>query len=317
MGTRRQLRPGRLGILYVAGQQHQTRRTLAITPRGCWIRRARIALVLVTVVVLGMAVGVLVSLQRQLIYFPDSRPVPPAAEAIPGARDVTLHTADGLELGAWFLPARAEANEDAHLAGLVAPGNGGNRSDRASLGIELSRRGLAVLLMDYRGYGGNPGKPSEDGLANDADAAVQALEQLGYPPRRTIYYGESLGGGVVAALSARQEPAGIVLRSPFTDLADVGAHHYPWLPVRLVLQDRFPVTAYLRNSDVPVTVIYGDRDTVVPTRQSAQVADEARSLAERVVIPGADHNDAVMAGRPVAAAVERLARAVGDGRSDG
>ena len=110
-----------------------------------------------------------------------------------------------------------------------------------TLAERLSRRGLAVLLMDYRGYGGNPGSPSEEGLAADADAAAEALEELGYPAERTIYFGESLGTGVVAALQAKRPPAGVVLRSPFTELADVGAHHYPWLPVRTLLRDQFPV----------------------------------------------------------------------------
>ena len=172
------------------------------------------------------------------------------------------------------------------MAVLVAPGNGGNRAGRAGFAEELSRRGLAVLLMDYRGYGGNPGSPTQDGLAADADAAAEALKELGYPPRRTVYFGESLGSGVVAALQARHPPAGIVLRSPFTELADVGAHHYPWLPVRALLRDRFPVVEHLATSDVPVTVIYGDRDSVVPTVLSARVADQAPSLAERVVIAG-------------------------------
>ena len=273
--------------------------------------RLLLRVLLVGVLLLGSALAVLTAAQRQLIYFPDSRTVPATAAALPGARDVTLRTSDGLALGAWFLPAAEGA--DRHLAVLVAPGNGGNRSDRAGLATELSGRGFAVLLMDYRGYGGNPGSPDEDGLAEDADAAVRALAELGYPARRTIYLGESLGGGVVAALQARHRPAGMVLRSPFTELADVGAHHYPWLPVRLLLHDRFPVTTYLRDSEVPLTVVYGDRDSVVPTRLSERVADEAPSLVERVVIPGADHNDPVMFGSQVADAVARLASAVARG----
>ena len=256
----------------------------------------------------GMVGGMAWALQRQLIYFPDPTPVPPAGDVIAGARDVTLHTADGLALGAWFIPSTGHV--DTGMAVLVAPGNGGNRAGRAGLAAELRLRGLAVLLMDYRGYGGNPGRPGQDGLAADADAAVRALEELGYPPRRVLYLGESLGAAVVAALQARHPPAGIVLRSPFTELADVGAHHYPWLPVRALLRDRFPVVAYLATSDVPVAVIYGDRDSVVPTVLSARVADRSPSLAERVVIPGADHNDPVMFGAPVADAVARLAHLV-------
>lgn len=260
----------------------------------------------VLVLLVGTVVAVLWALQRQLIYLPATTPVPPASDVIPGASDVTLHTADGLELGAWFVP--AAGSTDTGMAVLVAPGNGGNRAGRAGFAAQLSRRGLAVLLMDYRGYGGNPGTPSEDGLAADADAAVRALSELGYPPDRTVYFGESLGSGVVAALHTRHPPAAVALRSPFPELADVGAHHYPWLPVRTLLRDRFPVSSHLAGSDVPVTVIYGDRDSVVPTALSARVADRAPTLAERVILEGADHNDPVMFGSRVAAAVSRLAR---------
>jgi len=273
------------------------------------LHRSRLLRVLVVLLLIGcVVVGVLWWQQRQLIYFPDASPVPPAGEVIEGARDVTLHTDDGLELGAWFIPAApGPGATDFGMAVLVAPGNGGNRAGRAGLAEELRRRGLAVLLMDYRGYGGNPGTPSEEGLALDAMAAVQALEDLGYPAKRTIYFGESLGSGVVAALQARRPPAGMVLRSPFPELADVGAWHYPWLPVRLLLRDRFPVVDHLASSEVPVTVVYGDRDSVVPTHLSARVADQARVLAERVVIAGAGHNDADMFGPRVAEAVARLA----------
>ena len=217
--------------------------------------------------------------QRQLIYYPDESAVPAAGDVIPGARDVTLHTADGLDLGAWFVPAAREA--DLGIAVLLAPGNGGN-----------------------------PGSPSEERLAADADAAVAALEELGYPPSRVIYLGESLGTGVVAALQRRHRPAGIVLRSPFTALADVGRHHYPWLPVRTLLRDQFLVLEDLADSDVPVTVIYGDMDSVVPSSLSARVADDVPNLHERVVIRGADHNDDVLFGATVGDAVERLARSV-------
>jgi hypothetical protein len=260
---------------------------------------------LVVALLIGVVTGLLWAFQRQLIYLPDSSRVPAAGDVIDGARDVTLHTEDGLELGAWFVPA-----EGARVAVLVAPGNGGNRESRAGLAEELGRRGLAVLLLDYRGYGGNPGSPSEDGLAADADAAVEALDELGFPPERTIYFGESLGTGVVAALQVRRPPAGIVLRSPFPELADVAAHHYPFLPVRLLLRDRFPVVAHLSSSKVPVTVIYGDADSVIPPKFSARVADEAPSLVERVVIQGADHNDPVMFGARIAEVVARLAQQV-------
>ena len=275
------------------------------TPR---LRKKLVRGVLVSVVILGTGVGMLWALQRQLIYFPDTTQVPSAADVIPGSRDVTLHTKDGLELGAWFVPAAGA--EDTGMAVLFAPGNGGNREGRATFAEALSERGFAVLLMDYRGYGGNPGDPSEEGLAADANAAVEALEDLGYPAARTLYFGESLGTGVVAGLQGDRPPAGVVLRSPFTSLADVGAHHYPWLPVRTLIRDQFSVVERFASSDIPVTVIYGDQDSVVPSELSARVADEMPNLSERLVLPSVDHNDPAMFGSRVTDAVVRLAEQV-------
>ncbi len=275
-------------------------------------RRRLLRGLVVVLVLVGVVMIALWALQRQLIYFPDRSSVPPAGEAIDGARDVTLHTEDGLELGAWFVPASGRRAGEP-MAVLLAPGNGGNRAGRAELAEELSERGLSVLLVDYRGYGGNPGEPSEEGLAKDAVAASDALQELGFPPSRTIYFGESLGTGVVSTLAAQRPPAGMVLRSPFTELADVGSHHYPFLPVRLLLRDRFPVLSLVAAGNVPMTVVYGDRDSVVPSSLSAQVADAAPDLVERLVIEGADHNDGVMFGPRVAEAVARLARHVDAG----
>jgi len=275
------------------------------------LRRTVVRGLLAVTTVMGVLMGLLWAFQRQLIYHPDPSPVPPAADVIAGARDITLRTSDGLELGAWFVPAPTGSRPVDDMAVLFAPGNGGNRLGRADFAAELRQRGFAVLLMDYRGYGGNPGSPNELGVAADAIAAVDALQELGYPPERTIYFGESLGTGVVATLQNERPPAGVVLRSPFTELADVGSHHYPWLPVRLLLRDRFPVLELVRTSQVPTTVIYGDRDSVVPTELSARVADGTASLFEELVLRGADHNDGVMFGAQVADAVERLAAGVG------
>ncbi len=255
----------------------------------------------VLVGILGVVVGGLAAMQRRLVYFPDTSAVPSAGSVLPGARDVTLRTSDGLDLGAWFAPPTTDRDLD--LAVLVAPGNGGNRAGRVGLAALLRKEGLAVLLMDYRGYGGNPGEPSEEGLARDADAAVAALGDLGYAPEQVVYLGESLGTGVVSALAARTPPAGVVLRSPFTDLAAVGAHHYPWLPVRLLLRDRFPVVEHVRRSDVPLVVVYGTDDSVVPPELSRQVADEAPALVEVVTLAGLGHNDPEMFGAPVVDAV--------------
>ncbi|MFC4694202.1 MULTISPECIES: alpha/beta hydrolase [Geodermatophilus] len=246
---------------------------------------------LAVLVVLAVVVGLLWTFQRRLVYLPDDGPLPAAAVAVPGARDVGLTTADGLTLGAWFVPGPAAAAP----AVLVANGNGGHRGLRAPLARALSDAGLAVLLFDYRGYGGNPGSPSEEGLALDVRAArTWLLEEAGVPAGRLLYYGESLGAAVVAELAVEHPPAGLVLRSPFTDLAAVGAEHYPFLPVRLLLRDRYPVAERVARVRVPTTVVLGTADTIVPPAQSRRVADAAAALHRLVEVPGADHNDLVL-----------------------
>ncbi|GAB2479966.1 alpha/beta hydrolase [Promicromonospora xylanilytica] len=261
--------------------------------------------------VAGLAVCAAWLGQDELVYHPDRSSPGPVASTLDSGVDVTLATADGLDLAAWFVPPAPEVR-DREVAVLVAPGNGGNRLGRAGLAELLTEHGFAILLLDYRGYGANPGRPSEAGLALDARAAQRALAERGYPPERTIYFGESLGTGVVAALQAEVPPAGLLLRSPFTSLADLGAHHYPFLPVETLLRDRYPVLDHVAATQVPVTVVHGTRDDVVPPAQSEAVARAAPRLVEHVVLPGAGHNDAVMFGPRIARAVDQLAeRAVG------
>ncbi len=240
-------------------------------------------------------------LQRRMIYFPDSGVPPPAGSVLPGAREVTVRTEDGLDLGAWSVP---PTGADRNLTVLVLPGNAGSRLLRAPLADRLAAEGFTVLLLDYRGYAGNPGSPSEDGLLADARAAVRHLAAAGSPPERTIYFGESLGAAVAARLAVEHPPAGMVLRSPFTDLAAVGSRHYPFLPVRLLLQDRFPVAEPVASVRAPTAVVYGSRDTTVPPELSAAVASAAAGLVRRVEVAGADHNDrALLAGDELIAAV--------------
>lgn len=258
-----------------------------------------------TVLALGVvSVGLLWAFQRSIIYQPDTSAPPTAGEVIPGARDVTLSTDDGLELTAWLVPPKS--GTDRQQAVLYAQGNGGNRVGRADIAQLLSDRGFTVLLLDYRGYGGNPGDPSEEGTALDARAAVDALRAEGFELDRIIYFGESIGTGVVAQLQTTMTPAGVVLRSPFTELADVASAHFPFLPVKWLLRDKYPVVQNLAKTDVPVSVIYGDHDTIVSTALSEKVAATTPNLFEELVVRG-DHNDPVMAGPEVADAVVRLA----------
>jgi len=268
-------------------------------------RRRMLAGAGLVIVIVAVGLTVLWAAQRTLIYFPQTgAPVPPAADLLSGARDVTLRTADGLDLGAWFLPAGTDGTTV-----LVANGNAGDRSVRAPLAAALAGHGLSVLLFDYRGYGGNPGTPTEDGLALDVRAAHRYLvHDLGVPPEQIVYYGESLGAAVVTELATEHPPAGLLLRSPFTELADVGRTHYPFLPVQALLRERYPLADGLRRISVPTTVVYGSADRMIPPAQSRAAAAAAAGAVELVEVPGADHNDgALLDGPELISAVVALA----------
>jgi len=249
---------------------------------------------LAALVTVALLVAVLLALvwsqQRRLIYFPGPGRVPAASSMLAGSQEVVLETEDGIRLGGWFLPARGGGRGPAVL---VCNGNAGNRALRAPLAAVLSRAGLSVLLFDYRGYAGNSGCPSEDGLAADARAAWAWLAaRPEVDPSRIAYLGESLGAAVALRLAVERPPAALVLRSPFTSLTEVGRLHYPWLPVKQLLADRYASAVWVAHLTVPVLVIAGERDGIVPAALSRRLYDAASQPKRFVLVPGADHNDA-------------------------
>lgn len=266
----------------------------------------------ITIVTLAAAV-VLASLyvtQRSLIYFPGS--TSPGGELLPaGSQVVELHTADGLRLSGWFLPAsgqpsRSGAEPTSGPAVLIFNGNAGDRSHRLPLAEALTERGYAVLLFDYRGYAGSPGNPSEDGLRADARAAVEALAaRPEVDPERLAYFGESLGAAVAGGLTTERPPAALVLRSPPSSVAEVGRHHYPFLPIfDALLFDRYPLAEQLRVVRVPLLVLVTERDEIVPAELSRRVFDAAAEPKRYVPLSASHHNDpALLAGEEMLAAV--------------
>src|SRR5690606_30697375 len=175
---------------------------------------------------------------------------------------VAFHTADDLRLEGWFVsPGAAPTGQTI----VVFNGNGGNRAYRAPLAAVLARAGHAVLLFDYRGYGGNPGLPSERGLLRDARAAVDAVaSRPDVDPSRIVYFGESIGTGVAVQLAVERPPHALILRSPFTSLVELGRHHYPFLPVGWLARDRFDSMARIAHVRSPLLVIAGTADRIVP-----------------------------------------------------
>ncbi|ANM29365.1 hypothetical protein ABI59_06820 [Acidobacteria bacterium Mor1] len=241
----------------------------------------------------GLLVFLAWRFQRSLIYIPPAA-VPEVQSLLPGARDVQFETADGLRLSAWYLPGRGEPTG---MAVVLFHGNAGSRAGMTPLADALANAGHAVLLTDYRGYAGNPGKPTEAGLLADARAAVDWLENDAEPrPSRIAYFGESLGSGVATALAVERPPAVLILRSPFTSMTDVAAGHYPFLPVRPLLKDRYPNLDRIGSIACPLLIVAGDRDAIVPEAQSRRLYDAAAEPKQYLLIEGADHNDYAMIG---------------------
>ena len=260
-----------------------------------------------SIVVVAAVLTVIWTMQRRLIYFPIGDVPTPDEIGLSDVEPVTFETTDGLRLNAWFVAASGPLSR---VTVLVFNGNAGNRAHRAPLAAALRHHGLQVLLVDYRGYGGNPGTPTENGLAADSRAAHAYL--AGRPDvdaSRIAYFGESLGTAVAINLAVEHPPAAIVLRSPFTSMADVGQFHYPFLPVRLLLRDRFAAIDQIGRIRVPLLVIAGGRDQTVPIEHSRRLYDAAVAPKTLLVLPNADHNDdELLAGQEMIRAIVHFLR---------
>jgi fermentation-respiration switch protein FrsA (DUF1100 family) len=244
--------------------------------------------------------------QRSMLYFPSSDVPAPVDVGLASAESVAFETEDGLRLEGWFVPASAQASG---YTAIVFNGNAGHRGYRADLAQRFAERGLATLLFDYRGYGGNPGLPSERGLARDARAAFAYVRQRGdVDPTRIIYFGESLGAAVALGLAVEDAPAALVLRSPFQSIAAMARVHMPIWP-RFLIRDRYPSDDRIASIRSPLLVIAGDADRIVPVDQSVALYAAAPEPKRLVVLEGADHNDEVLTvGAPIADAVVAFLR---------
>ena len=185
-------------------------------------------------------------------------------------------------------PTSRDANRNgstSHPVVIYFPGNAGHRGYRAIELDQLSRLGADAYLVDYRGYGDNPGKPTEENLAADAQAVwkfVTTTRQV--KPSQVVLLGESLGGGVATRLAselsaAGTPPGGLILRSTFDGLAEVASYHYPWLPVRMFLLDRFPSAERIAKVTCPVLVLHGNVDTIVPFESGKRLFDAAPAVS--------------------------------------
>ncbi len=150
--------------------------------------------------------------------------------------------------------------------------------------------GFGLFLAEYRGYGGNPGKPDETGITADARAVMAYLAEQGIAGERVILYGESLGGGPAVKMALEFDVAGVVLESPFTSIADVAQSHYWYLPARWLVLDRWDNAERIARLDAPLLILHGENDRVVPSRFGRELFERAPEPKRAVFVPGAGHN---------------------------
>jgi hypothetical protein len=238
------------------------------------------------IVLLVGYVGVVVLLyvvQRALMYFPESERTAPAAAGLPGAEEIPLDTADGERLIAWHVPPRGDRPVVLYLHG-----NGGALRNRVDRFRALTADGTGLVAVDYRGYGGSTGRPSEAGLLIDAQTAY-AFAVARYPLARVAVWGESLGTGVAVGLAAARPVGRLVLEAPFTSAADLAARQYPFVPVRWLMHDQFRSDLRIASVAAPLLVLHGERDTIVPIEYGKRLFGLAREPKRFVRFPQGEH----------------------------
>jgi uncharacterized protein len=231
-------------------------------------------------------VGAAWALQRKLLYFPSPQRVQPADAGLNGVAERVLQTPDGQQIITWVGQPRA-----GFPTILYFHGNGGNLSGRADRMQHYLKHGYGVTMISYRGFSGSTGSPSEWANVADALLAFDTLVADGTKPSDIIVYGESLGSGVATQVAAQRPVGGLILDAPYTSTADVGAETYWFLPVRLLMSDRYETIRHIKKVTAPLLIVHGERDAVIPVRMGKAVHAAATSAKEIATFLYAGHND--------------------------
>jgi fermentation-respiration switch protein FrsA (DUF1100 family) len=239
----------------------------------------------------GCAMGKLsplAPLERSLIYYPARYPQGDWEPWYLEREDAWFTAADGTKLHGWFVD-----HPEPQAVALFMHGNAGNVTTLAqSLAVLNHRHRLAVMTFDYRGFGRSEGRPSEEGVLQDARAARKWLaERKEIAEDEIVLFGVSLGGGVAVDLAASDGARGLVLASTFTSLPDVGSHHVPWLPTRLLMTERLNSLTKIKRYRGPLLYAHGDRDSVVPYDLGVELFEAAPGPKRFIRIPGGEHLD--------------------------
>jgi uncharacterized protein len=225
-------------------------------------------------------------LQRSVLFpIPQVFRVAPAAAGFAQAEEHVLTTADGEKVIVWHVPAKP-----GHPVILYFHGNGDFLAGFFGRFREFIADGTGIVALSYRGYGGSSGRPSEQGLLQDA-AAAYAFTTARYSADKIVVWGFSLGTGVAVALAAEQPVGRLILEAPYTSIADVAASAFPIFPVRLVMKDPFHSDRRIARVRAPLLMMHGARDPTIPIAFGERLFTLANEPKKFVRFDQGGHND--------------------------
>jgi uncharacterized protein len=220
-----------------------------------------------------------------MMYFPDQLRTTPAEAGLTEAEEVTLTAADGGHSLVWHVPPR----QDRPVI-LYFHGNGGALRFRVERFQKLIRDGVGLVALEYRGFGGNPGTPTEAGLIADGEAAY-AFAAARYPASQIVLWGESLGTAIAVALGAERPVSRVILEAPFTSAAAIASSRYWYLPVRLLMKDQYRSDELIGKITAPVLILHGVKDRTVAFAMGERMFELTTAPKHIVRFLDGDHED--------------------------
>jgi fermentation-respiration switch protein FrsA (DUF1100 family) len=271
--------------------QRAARAMFSATLRRLFVRPAsRRMIVPMWIAILALAAyvalaAVIFFTQRSLMYFPERIHTTPAAAGLPEAEEISLTASDGGKSLAWHVPP-----QDGKPLILYFHGNGGALRYRVERFRHFITAGVGLLALEYRGYGGLPGSPSEAGFIADAEAAY-TYAAAHYPKEQIVVWGESLGSGVAVALAAEKPVGRVILEAPFSSTEAIAAEHYWYLPVRFLMLDQYRSDARIGKITAPLLILHGAQDRTVPYAMGEHLFDLANKPKHIVRFLDGGHED--------------------------
>ncbi len=232
-------------------------------------------------------------MEEKFIFYPSATIEQTPSSAGLAFEDIVFTTHDGVRLNGWLVP---YAGADTTL--LWFHGNAGNISHRVeNIRLLHDKVAVNVFIFDYRGYGRSDGTVSEEGTYADGEAALRYLRaRKELNPKKIVFFGRSLGAAVAAETALKQGCLALILESPFASIREMARVAFPFLPVGPFLRTRYDTVEKIKKIEIPLLVLHGDRDEIVPLAQGKKVFEAARGPKEFYTISGASHNDTYIVG---------------------